>query len=114
MARRRRPIPIRTANGPRVMASLRNLAITILRLTLDTPASPLPCVTLPAGPAGRCKRSSVANGRLCRALVVGHAERDRDEAAFGNANAGFHLQDRPAHDLPDGHRGVSRFSGGGR
>ena len=39
-----------------VMASLRNLAITILRLT-GKPALPPPCATTRAGPAGHGKRS---------------------------------------------------------
>ena len=47
---------VRTRNGPLVMASLRNLAITVLRLT-GQPASPPLCVTTRAGPAGPCKRS---------------------------------------------------------
>ncbi len=40
---------VRTANGPRVMASLRNLAITILRLTGET--------SIATALAGHCKRS---------------------------------------------------------
>ena len=47
---------IRTASGPRIMASLRNLAISILRLA-GTTALPLPCATTPAAPAAHCKQS---------------------------------------------------------
>ena len=46
---------IRTASAPRVMATLRNLAITILRLA--TPASPPPCAIMPAARTGHCERS---------------------------------------------------------
>jgi len=35
---------IRTSSGPRIMAGLRNLVITILRLAWP-PASPSPCAT---------------------------------------------------------------------
>ena len=47
---------VRTASGPRVMASLRNLAITILRLA-GAPASPPPCATTPGGLTGLFRRS---------------------------------------------------------
>jgi hypothetical protein len=42
------------------MASLRNLAIAILRLA-GIPASPPPCAITPASPAGRYERSRNAN-----------------------------------------------------
>ena len=42
---------VRTGNGPQVMASLRNLAIAILKLA-GTPASPPPAATTPATPPG--------------------------------------------------------------
>jgi predicted transposase YbfD/YdcC len=47
---------VRTGSGPRIVASLRNLVSTILRLT-GAPASPPPCATTPGGPAGRYERS---------------------------------------------------------
>ncbi len=47
---------IRTADGPRIMASLRNLAVTILRRA-GQPATPLPCATKLGGPADPFRRS---------------------------------------------------------
>lgn len=47
---------VRTANGPRVMASLRNLAITIVRLSGETSIAAA-CAATPAAQVGRCKRS---------------------------------------------------------
>jgi len=47
---------VRTASSPRIMASLRNLVIIILRLA-GQPASPPPCVTTPGGPAGPYEQS---------------------------------------------------------
>jgi predicted transposase YbfD/YdcC len=46
----------RTASGPRVMATLRNLAISILRWQA-TPASPPLCATMPEDSVVPCKRS---------------------------------------------------------
>jgi predicted transposase YbfD/YdcC len=48
---------VRTASGPRIMASLRNLVITILRLAGGRPASPLPCAITPGGLAAPSRRS---------------------------------------------------------
>jgi predicted transposase YbfD/YdcC len=45
-----------TASGPRLMASLRNLVITILRLPGPS-ASPPPCATTPGSPAAPFGRS---------------------------------------------------------
>jgi predicted transposase YbfD/YdcC len=47
---------IRTASGPHIMASLRNLAVTILRLA-GPETSPRPCATKHAGPAALFGRS---------------------------------------------------------
>ena len=47
--------PVRTASGPRVMATLRNLALTILRLAA-MPASPPPPATTPVGQNGHYER----------------------------------------------------------
>lgn len=47
---------VRTAAGPQVMASLRNQAITILRLA-GTTASPPSCATTPDDPPGHCGQS---------------------------------------------------------
>ncbi len=47
---------VRTASGPRIMASLRNLVITILRLA-GPPASPPPCATTPGGLSVLYRRS---------------------------------------------------------
>jgi predicted dehydrogenase len=45
---------IRTGNAPRAMASLRNLAIGILRARAATATSPPPCAATPATPPGCC------------------------------------------------------------
>ena len=47
---------IRTASGPGVMATLRNLAITILRLAGHASIAPC-CAVKPAGQTGRYGRS---------------------------------------------------------
>ena len=43
---------VRTGNAPRVMATLRSLAISLLRLDA-TPTSPLPTAITPATPSAR-------------------------------------------------------------
>jgi hypothetical protein len=48
---------VRTAVGPRVMASLRNLVITILRLAGTTSIAAARCATTAASPACPCRRS---------------------------------------------------------
>ena len=47
---------IRTASGPRIMASLHNLAISILRLAGTTSIAAALRIT-PAAPAAHCKQS---------------------------------------------------------
>ena len=47
---------VRTASGPRIMASLRNLAITHLAAVPGRPASPPPCATT-TSTTGRSKPS---------------------------------------------------------
>jgi len=77
---------IRTASGPRVMASLRNLAITILRLTGQT--------SIAAALRYHARRPSrplqtimIASGRLCRdpgsTLDCGRKARHRKETSAG-------------------------------
>ena len=48
---------VRTASGPRVMAALRNLALTILAGWPAMPASPPPCATTPDGHTDHYERS---------------------------------------------------------
>jgi predicted transposase YbfD/YdcC len=56
---------VRTGNGPRVMASLRNLAIAILRLT-GHPSVAAALRYHARRPAGHCRQSCDAERRLCR------------------------------------------------
>jgi hypothetical protein len=65
---------VRTGSGPGVMASMRNLAIAILRLT-GHGSIPTPCATTPASPAGRCKRSCNANHDFSGALMYSRSLR---------------------------------------
>ena len=57
---------IRTGNGPRIMATLRNLVVTILRLAGATNIAPALRATTPAGPAGPSRRSRSATARSAR------------------------------------------------